>query len=62
MVYYTREMYVHAQDSGTLVMLGMTGVGALLLMYLMYQPAPAASDSTGEDEPAPEPPPGRAGT
>lgn len=38
-----------------MVMLGMTALGALLLMYLMFQPAPAAT--ADDDESAPDPPP-----
>lgn len=39
-----------------MVMLGMTAVGALLLMYLMYQPSPAAAAADDDDD-SPEPPP-----
>lgn len=37
-----------------MVMLGMTALGALLLMYLMYQPAPSTSRQEQERDP-PEP-------
>ena len=42
-----------------MVMLGMTAVGALMLMYLMYQPASGASTTStaDEDESSLEPPP-----
>lgn len=38
-------------------MLGMTAVGALLLIYLMYQPAPSATPTPEEPENEPPPPP-----
>lgn len=38
------------------MMLGMTALGALLLTYLMYQPA-AAVATADDDESAPDPPP-----
>eukprot|EP00903_Cladosiphon_okamuranus_P016704 g15397.t1 len=44
-------------ESGTMLMLGMTAVGALLLMYLMYQPASAADQDQDESTPEPPPPP-----
>lgn len=40
-----------------MVMLGMTAVGALLLMYLMYQPASTADQDQDESTPEPPPPP-----
>lgn len=44
------------QESGTLVMLGMTAVGALVLMYLMYQPQPGAAAGDDDDSEPPPPP------
>jgi len=38
-----------------MVMLGMTAVGALVLMYLMYQPRPDAAAADDDSEPPPPP-------
>lgn len=38
-------------------MLGMTALGALLLMYLMYQPSPASAAADDDDDDSQEPPP-----
>ncbi|CAN0350866.1 unnamed protein product [Pylaiella littoralis] len=45
------------ESSGGMVVLGMTALGALMLIYLMYQPAPAAAAADDDDSPDPPPPP-----